>query len=82
MRAFFYLLAGLGALVWLGWWLLLIFAVLIAVVAAYVWRLHREKLADDRRREQRALCAGANQQQAWLLAGDPRGLYGDYPPAC
>ena len=28
-----------------------------------------------------AIAARADQQQAWRLVGDPRGLYGEYPPA-
>jgi hypothetical protein len=27
-----------------------------------------------------ALVARADQQHAWVLAGDDRGIYGDYPP--
>ena len=44
-------LAMLGLIVLLRWWLLATFIV-----------------------------ARADQQQAWRLAGDPRGIYGEYPP--
>lgn len=30
--------------------------------------------------EHNAIAARADQQHAWVLAGDPRGMYGDYPP--
>jgi hypothetical protein len=32
------------------------------------------------RRERAALLARADQQQAWRMQGDPRGIYGEYPP--
>jgi hypothetical protein len=36
----------------------------------------------DRQQAARAaLIARADEQHAWVLAGDVRGVYGDYPPA-
>ena len=49
MRAFFYLLAGLGALVWLGWWLLPPIGLLAALVGGTLRWLHHEKVTDERR---------------------------------
>jgi hypothetical protein len=46
----------------------------LAVAAAGCWQLERQ------RREQRALIARADEQHAWVLAGDDRGVYGLYPP--
>jgi hypothetical protein len=64
------------------WWL-------IALVAAAVilyrrapgwWAAHQASVAaeDERLAE---VAARADQQHAWVLAGDPRGAYGDHPPA-
>jgi hypothetical protein len=36
---------------------------------------------EQRRRAEAALIARADQQQAWRIAGDERGTYGEYPPA-
>jgi hypothetical protein len=81
MKAFFVLFAGLGALVWLGWWLLLAVAVLVAILGGIILWLRHVKVTDDRQREEAGLRRRADQQQAWRLAGDPRGFYGEYPPA-
>ena len=62
MRAFFVLLAGVGAVVWLGWWLIVPVGLLVAIIVGTL-RKH------------------ADQQHAWRLEGDPRGTYGQYPPA-
>ena len=63
------------------WWLIL--AALVVVVAACLgwWSCKQSDAADERaRREGAALIARADQQHAWVLAGDDRGTYGDYPP--
>jgi ABC-type protease/lipase transport system fused ATPase/permease subunit len=61
-----YIVAVLGALVLFGllWW---------AASAA-------GRRADAEYQERAALVARADQQHAWILAGDDRGLYGRYPP--
>jgi hypothetical protein len=56
---------------------------IVAAVAAYlayrwgrvVWVRHCAA-ADAWQREQAAIAARADQQHAWVLAGDPRGTYG------
>ena len=80
MRAFFVLLAGVGAVVWLGWWLLVPVGLLVAIIVGTLLWLHHEKVTDDRRRDE-GLRKRADQQHAWRLEGDPRGTYGQYPPA-
>ena len=82
MRAFLVLLFGLGVLATLKWWLLLIIGIPLLAAAAYVLKLHLEYKASLRRREIKALTARADQHLTWVLQGDPRGLYGNYPPAC
>jgi hypothetical protein len=57
---------------------------LVVVAAAYLgwWSCTQIDAADERkRREHAALIARADQQHAWVFAGDDRGLYGEYPPA-
>ena len=81
MRAFFVLLAGIGAAAWAGWWLLLPIGLLVSVVAGTVLWLQHQKVTDDRRRAEDELRRRADEQQAWRLAGDPRGWHGQYPPA-
>jgi hypothetical protein len=61
----------------------LILAALVVVVAACLgwWSCKQSDAADEREcREHAALVARADQQHAWVLAGDDRGTYGDYPP--
>lgn len=64
------------------WWLILL--VLAAIGAGLLlWLGHQRGLdaSSARRREHAALVARADQQHAWILAGDDRGIYGAYPPA-
>ncbi|MEW5810239.1 MAG: hypothetical protein AB1925_12375 [Actinomycetota bacterium] len=72
------LIAALGAL----WPWLLMIAVVILIIRMIVRQAHRE---DVRLREESVEHAGLEQradtQNALALAGDPRGVYGDWPPA-
>jgi hypothetical protein len=64
------------------WWLVLL--ALAAIGAGLLlWLGHQRKLdaSSRQRREHAALVARADEQHAWVLAGDDRGFYGDYPPA-
>lgn len=76
------------------WKVLLGIAVAIAVVAFLVWAIptlavpwwrRRRAAAQDRRNGEVArrsgLAARATTQHERYLAGDPRGIYGEYPPA-
>ena len=59
------------------WWLI---ALVVAAVAAWkyapeVWARHQAAVAAERSRLA-AVAARADQQHAWVLAGDPRGTYG------
>jgi hypothetical protein len=44
------------------------------------WLAHRQRVA-EREAEHAAIEARADQQHAWVLAADDRGVYGAYPPA-
>jgi hypothetical protein len=53
--------------------------VALGFLAWDVW-MHRDAELERRRWEDAALVARANQQHAQVLAGDDRGIYGDYGP--
>jgi uncharacterized membrane protein len=74
-----WILVGLALYLW-QW---IVGAVILVVVAVLVYHaVQVVRAANAERRAQRAaIIARADQQQAWRLAGDPRGWYGDYPPA-
>jgi hypothetical protein len=63
------------------WWLILL-VMAVAAAGCWLWIILTRKDAefDRQNREQRALIARADQQHAWILAGDDRGVYGSYPP--
>jgi type II secretory pathway pseudopilin PulG len=63
------------------WWI-----VAAAAVVALAWMAQRafrdsetEEAAEGRRRA--AIAARADQQHQWVLQGDERGVYGQYPAA-
>lgn len=73
--------AALAALVAEYWWVIL-FVVMITTAAVLIRRTvrarrHLDAIAAWLRAE---LAYRGDQQDAWLLAGDPRGVYGEYPP--
>jgi hypothetical protein len=58
----------------------------VAAVVGFVWmaeRAFREIAAAEaaEARRQAAVVKRADQQHAWVMAGDNRGVYGQYPPA-
>jgi hypothetical protein len=72
------------ALVWLLRWFILAAAAAAATVTVglLVWivRGYRADVARTRATDA-AISAWANQQDHWLMAGDQRGTYGQFPPA-
>jgi uncharacterized membrane protein len=81
MAAFLALLIGV-ALVVKFWWLI----VGIVAVTYTVYRAvravdrHAERVEAERRRLA-GLVARADQQHAWVMQGDERGVYGEFSPA-
>jgi hypothetical protein len=70
------------ALVVKFWWLI---AAVVGMFCAVHWTRravdrHAERVAAERRRVA-GLVARANREHQWVLAGDPRGTYGEFPPA-
>jgi hypothetical protein len=81
LGAAFVLLIFVGAIVKFWAW---IAAVLggVLVFGLLLWlTFHLERRADARENARLAIVARADQQHAWVLAGDDRGIYGDYAPA-
>jgi hypothetical protein len=63
-------------------WLLAALVVTVVVARLIGWWLARRDDRSIAERQRRAeLCARADRQHAAVLAGDERGVYGEYPPA-
>ena len=63
------------------WWLILL--ALVAVAAGlWLWCVvtRQDEAREQELREQAGLAARGDEQHAWILAGDDRGVHGDYPP--
>ena len=81
MVLFFTGFVMLGIIVMLKWVLLVIVGV-IAATALLMWGVMAAARMVDRHQDRRlAIEARADQQHAWVMAGDDRGIYGMYPPA-
>lgn len=63
------------------WWLILLMLV-VGVAGFWLWGVATRQDAERARqhREHAALVARADEQHAWILVGDDRGVHGDYPP--
>jgi hypothetical protein len=64
------------------WWIIMLgVAVVLAVkLAPIAYHRYQAAVAAEQTRLA-AIAARADQQHAWVLAGDDRGVYGAYPPA-
>jgi hypothetical protein len=63
------------------WWLV---GALLAVMGVYAWRSMVASAAEQRELAARMgvlIAARADEENAAVLAGDQRGVYGRYPPA-
>jgi hypothetical protein len=78
MGGLFRVLLLLGFVITFWWVLLLVLAAVVACwLALVVWTRHDAEL-ERRRRADAAIVARAGQQHALMLAGDDRGIYGEY----
>jgi ABC-type Fe3+-siderophore transport system permease subunit len=78
--AFVVLLIFVGAVVKFWAWIAAVLGALM-VFGLLLWlTFHLERRVDARYERRAALVARADQQHAWVLAGDARGIYGDYIP--
>lgn len=81
MGALFRVLLLIGFVAKFWWLIVLVLAAIVAGAMLWLRRRRRLEAAGRRRREQAALVARADQQHGWVLEGDDRGVYGDYPPS-
>ena len=73
------LLIFVGAIVKFWVWIAAALGALMAF-GLLVWlTFYVERHVDAREEMRAALVARADQQHAWVLAGDDRGIYGNYP---
>ncbi|WP_203799865.1 hypothetical protein [Mycobacterium heckeshornense] len=81
MSQLFAVLLLVGIVAHFIWWIIGMAA--IVLMAWTLKRAYRDMCAarDARRRQVAELAARADRQHAWVMAGDDRGIYGDYPPA-
>lgn len=63
------------------WWIVVLFGVVALLVVLLAVTLYVVELVDSQHEKLAALIARADQQHAWVLAGDDRGFYGEYTPA-
>jgi hypothetical protein len=81
LGAAFVVLIFLGAIVKFWVWIAVAFGAAV-LFGLLVWlAFYAARRVDAREDARLAIVARADQQHAWALAGDPRGLYGEYPPA-
>jgi ABC-type Fe3+-siderophore transport system permease subunit len=81
LGAAFVLLIFVGAIVKFWAWIAAALGALM-VFGLLLWlTFYVERRVDERYAKRAGLVARADQQHAWVLAGDARGTYGEYPPA-
>lgn len=81
LGAGFVLMIFIGAIVNFWAWIAAVLGGLM-VFGLLLWlTFYVERRVDARYARRAALVARADQQHAWVLAGDDRGVYGAYPPA-
>jgi ABC-type Fe3+-siderophore transport system permease subunit len=79
--AAFVLLIFIGAIVKFWAWIAAVLGGLM-VFGLLLWlTFYLERRVDARYARRAALVARADQQHAWVLVGDDRGVFGQYPPA-
>jgi beta-lactamase regulating signal transducer with metallopeptidase domain len=81
LTSFFGILMLIALIIRLIWWILgaTVLVVLFYVIRAQLRAARARAEADARRAAQ--IAARAEQQHRWVLRGDERGVYGDYPVA-
>jgi hypothetical protein len=81
MMGLFRVLLVVGVLVKFWWVILLVLGVTVAGVVLWLWSMRLDERDRATHADRAALVARADKQHAWVLTGDDRGLYGDYPPS-
>lgn len=81
LGAAFVLLIVIGFIAKFIWWIVAVLGGLI-VFGLLLWLIfYLERRTDARENARLAIIARADQQHAWVLAGDDRGIYGEHPPS-
>ena len=80
LGALFTVLIAVGAIVKFALWIAIAFGGLV-LFGLLLWAaFYAARRVDARENACVAIAARADQQHAWVLAGDDRGVYGQYPP--
>jgi len=82
MRALFAPLLLIGFLVKFWWCILLVLGIVVLGVLFWMWSNRLADRDDAERAQRAALIARADQQHAWVLAGDERGVIRRLPAPC
>jgi len=69
-----------GLIVTFRWWVAVVLGALVLFVVLLRLAFYAARRVDADYAERAALIARADEQHAWVLKGDDRGIYGDYPP--
>jgi hypothetical protein len=78
--AMFVVLVFVGAIVKFWVWIAVVFGAAV-VFGLLLWAaFYAARRVDARADARLAIAARADRQHAWVLAGDERGVYGDYRP--
>ena len=80
MGALFRVLLVVGFVAKFWWCILLVLGVIVLGVVLWWWSIRMGDRDDAEHTQRAALVARADQQHAWVLAGNDRGIYGDYAP--
>ena len=78
--AAFVLLIFVGAIVKFWVWIAAAFGAAVLFGLLLWLAFYAARRVDARENARMAIVARADQQHAWVLAGDDRGIYGAYPP--
>ena len=78
----FVLLIVVGFIAKFFWWIVLVLGAMVLYGVMWWLAFRAARRVDAEHQAQAALVARADQQHAWILAGDDRGVYGAYPPEC
>jgi ABC-type Fe3+-siderophore transport system permease subunit len=80
MRALLVVLLVVGFLARYAVWIAAVLGAVVVFVAVLWLAFRLARRVDAKHAEHAVLVARADQQHAWILAGDDRGVYGQYPP--
>jgi hypothetical protein len=80
LGAAFVLLIFIGFIAKFWVYIVGVLAALALVGLLWWWASYMGRRAKARENTRLAIIARADQQHAWVLAGDDRGIYGDYRP--